>query len=89
VVFVDKDLARAIYDLGHTLIQDDKADLGYTTYRNRTNHRYHGKLAPHHPSPFHHWQAGTLLCLVGQLMSLGALYQDVYDTSDEDETVNT
>lgn len=81
----DPNLAKAIYNLGHTLIQDDKADLGWVTYRNRHNHTYHGKKAPHHPSPFHHWQAGTLLCMIGQMMALGALAQDVYDTPNETE----
>lgn len=80
---LDADLAKAIYNLGHTLIQDDKADLGYLSYRNRTNHVYHGKVAPHHPSPLHHWQVGTLLCMLAQFMSIGALAQDVYDTPNE------
>jgi hypothetical protein len=84
----DANLAKAIYNLGHTLIQDDKADLGWITYRNRNNHFYHGKQAPHHPSPFHHWQLGTVLCMIGQAMALGALASDLtetaYDTPSEE-----
>jgi hypothetical protein len=80
----DANLAKAVYNLGHSLIHDDSGDLGYMSYYGRKNHTYHGKSSPNHPSPFHHWQIGTLLCMVAQFMSIGALAQDVYDTpSDE------
>lgn len=84
----DPNLAKAIYNLGHSLIQDDKGDLGWMSYRNRNTHTYHGKVAPHHPSPLHHWQAGTLLCMLAQFMSIGALASDLtetaYDTTADD-----
>ena len=80
MINLDPSLAKAIYNLGHSLIQDDKGDIGWITYRGRQNHTYHGKVAPDHPSPFHHWQIGTILCMLGQAMALGSLAQDVYDT---------
>jgi hypothetical protein len=89
VINFDPNLAKAIYNLGHSLIQDDKADIGWMTYRNRHNHIYHGKKSPDHLSPFHHYQVGSLLCMLAQFMSIGALAQDVYDTpADEDNTVS-
>lgn len=81
----DENIAKVIYNLGHTLIQDDKADLGWLSYRNRPNHVYHGKRSPSHPSNFHHWQIGTVLCMLGQMMAIGALAQDVYDTPLDDK----
>ena len=81
----DENLAKAIYTFGESLIHDDKGDLGWVTYRNRNNHRYHGQIAPNHPSPFHHYQVGTLLCMLAQFMSIGALAQDVYDTPNDTE----
>lgn len=87
------DLAKVIYNLGHTMILDDKADLGWVTYRGRHNHTYHGKKAPDHPSPFHHYMIGSVLCMLAQAMSIGALANDLtetaYDTPlDEDKTVS-
>jgi hypothetical protein len=85
----DENLAKTIYNLGSSLIQDDKGDIGWITYRNRNNHVYHGKVAPNHPSPFHHWQIGTILCMLGQAMALGAMAQDVYDTPVDDTTAQS
>ena len=85
MVVFDQNLAKALYNFGHSLIQDDKADLGYFSYYGRKNHVYHGENKPHHPSPFHHYQIGTVLCMLAQFMSIGALAQDVYDTPNDKE----
>ena len=65
-----------MWETGVLLIEDDKQDLGYTTYSGRISHRYHGEIRPDHPSPFHHWQGGIALCALGQLFGfMGTLSQ--------------
>ena len=56
-----------IYNLGEMLIEDDKQDIFYTTYKHRIGHRYHGKKNKVHDSAVHHWMLGFLLALVGQI----------------------
>lgn len=77
------DLIEALSIFGESLIKDDKADLGYFTYRNRRRHKYRGKPAPHHPSPFHHYHAGTLLCLTSYLLAPLALMADMKDEAQQ------
>lgn len=64
---------------GESLIRDDKGDLGMLTYRNRRRHRYHGRRSPHHESPFHHWQAGTILVLMSDFLAPIAMAIDLKD----------
>jgi hypothetical protein len=64
---------------GESLIRDDKGDLGYFNYRNRKRHRYHGRHSPHHPSPIHHYMAGTVLTLGSYLLAPIAMYLDLKD----------
>lgn len=71
------DLVETFNLFGESLIKDDKADLGYLTYRNRKRHTYHGKKAPNHPSPLHHYMAGTALCLTSYLLAPLALMIDI------------
>jgi hypothetical protein len=59
--------AEAIYNLGEMLIRDDAQDIFYTTYKHRTGHRYHGKKNKTHESPYHHYQLGFILALIGQV----------------------
>lgn len=80
----DKDMAKILYNLGESMIHDDRGDLGWVTYRNRRLHTYGGRPAPNHSNPMHHWMAGTLLCLTAQAMALvstaqeaQAVYQDI------------
>ena len=40
--------AQYLYDLGEMLIEDDKQDIFYTTYKHRTGHRYRGKKSKTH-----------------------------------------
>jgi hypothetical protein len=82
--YFDKDFAKCIYETGKALIYDDKADLGFTSYKGRSSHKYHGKNAPNHPSPAHHWMAGTLLVMVSQFMALAATAQQAADAFGED-----
>ena len=63
---IDDSIYRLMYELGHALIQDDRSDLYRTTYAYRPRHKYHGKIAPHHTSPLHHWQLGSVLVLLAQ-----------------------
>jgi hypothetical protein len=80
--YFDKDMAKILYNLGESMIYDDRGDLGWVTYRNRRLHQYGGKPAPNHSSPVHHWMAGTALCLMAQAMALVATAQEakaVYD----------
>ena len=75
----DRDVAKILYNLGHSMIQDDRGDLGWTTYHGRRMHHYGGRHAPHHSQPLHHWMAGTVLCLVAQAMALVSTAQDAQD----------
>lgn len=79
MVEVDKDVAKILYNLGESMIHDDRGDLGYVTYRNRKLHHYGGKLAPDHPSPVHHWMLGTLLCLTAQGLALVKTAQEAQE----------
>jgi hypothetical protein len=63
---IDDSVYKLMWELGHALIKDDKSDLYRTTYAHRPRHKYHGKIAPHHASPLHHWQLGSLLVLLAQ-----------------------
>lgn len=79
----DKDVSKILYNLGKSMIEDDKSDLGWVTYKNRRLHRYHGRAAPDHASPVHHWMAGTLLCLIAQglaLVQTATEAQEVYQS---------
>ncbi len=63
-------MSRMLWDLGEMMIEDDKHDIGYFAYRNRKYHTYHGRRAPNHPLPFHHWQIGGIFCIVGKLAAM-------------------
>ena len=79
----DKDAARILYDVGASMIEDDKSDLGWTTYSQRRLHHYHGHRATEHSTPFHHWQLGTLLCLTAQFLALAQTAQEAHDVFQE------
>ena len=96
MVEFDKDVAKILYNLGESMIHDDRGDLGYVTYRNRKLHHYGGKPAPDHPSPVHHWMLGTLLCLTAQGLALvktaqeaQEVYQDIQSATAESSTDET
>ena len=78
------ELVDSLSLLGETLIRDDAGDLGYLTYRNRRRHRYHGRIAPDHPSPVHHYMAGTGILLMSYLFAPIAMVIDMKDTLEED-----
>lgn len=78
-------IAKTIYTLGELMVKDDISDLGYTTYRNRRNHYYHGKHSPNHPSPFHHWQVGTMFMVLGQLMGIASVAREAQAAQAEAE----
>lgn len=71
------DLVETFNLFGESLIKDDKADLGYLNYRNRKRHKYRGRHAPHHPSPWHHYQVGSLLVLGSYLLAPIAMALDI------------
>ena len=52
IPYVTHDMARLFYEASEALVLDDKHDLGYFTYKNRKSHKYHGRLAPNHESPY-------------------------------------
>lgn len=64
---------------GESLIRDDAGDLGYFNYRNRKRHKYHGIKSPHHPSPWHHYQVGTVVSLLSYALAPIAMYIDLKD----------
>lgn len=72
------DFVETLNIFGESLIRDDKSDIGKLSYRNRKRHKYHGKLAPDHPSPFHHYQAGSILLFISYLLAPIAMSMDVY-----------
>lgn len=77
IPYVTLDQANMLYNLGEWLIEDDRHDIGYTTYTNRKNHYYHGKKAPYHESPIHHWQIGGILLLLSQMAGALALVREM------------
>lgn len=81
----DDTVTKLMYDVGSALLQDDAQDLGYFSYRNRRNHRYHGKSSPSHESPWHHWQIGVLLMLGAQALTLSSLVKDAKEAMVEEE----
>lgn len=70
MIKADDTLTNLMYTLGENLIMDDRGDLGYGSYKGRSSHIYHGRRSPNHPSPLHHYQAGTILCLLAQFLRL-------------------
>lgn len=83
----DRDVAKILYNLGASMIHDDRGDLGWTTYHGRRLHQYGGRHAPNHSTPLHHWMAGTALCLVAQAMALVATAQEAQDVVAQIESV--
>jgi hypothetical protein len=72
-----------LWTLGETLIRDDASDLGYASYRGRQNHIYHGVRSPDHPSPLHHYQVGTVLCMVAQLLQLSTVASEAQEIAED------
>ena len=70
IPYVSFDAARMLYNISEAAIFDDKHDIGYFAYKNRKNHKYHGKKAPDHPESFHHWQWGGLGIAAATIMYL-------------------
>lgn len=83
----DDDYTKILYNLGKAMIYDDKADLGYTTYYGRKSHKYNGRYSPNHPSPLHHWQAGSILVLLSQFLSLNNIAKDAMAIAQEDDEI--
>ena len=77
-----------MYTLGENLIRDDRGDLGYGSYKGRTSHIYHGIRSPNHPSPLHHYQAGTVLCLLAQFLRLGNVAGEAQQAAAEIEAMD-
>ncbi len=73
---------------GESLIRDDKADLGYFNYRNHRRHTYHGRVNPHHPSPFHHYQVGTIITLASYFLAPIAMALDLKEELSTEEDGN-
>lgn len=68
--YVDDGVSKVIHEFGALLVRDDASDIGFFSYKNRTTHYYFGRPAPNHPSPWHHWQGGAIMMLMGMLGSL-------------------
>lgn len=88
VIKADDTLTNLMYTLGENLIKDDRGDLGYGSYRNRSSHIYHGVRSPHHPSPFHHYQAGTILCLLAQFLRVTNVAAEAQEAAAEFEDLD-
>ena len=78
IPFITLDQAELLNNWAVSLIEDDRADIGYTTYRNRNSHYYHGKKSPDHESPFHHWQIGGIAYIISQIAGAIALLHEMY-----------
>ena len=79
----DDTISKIMYDIGATMIYDDRADLGYFSYKNRRNHKYNGKYSPDHASPFHHWQIGLIMMLGAQFLQLNQLANEAREVAEE------
>jgi hypothetical protein len=81
VLPVPLELFEILHNVSMFLIRDDARDLGRFRYRDRDDHYYRGRLAPHHRSTIHHWQIGVMglfLSQIGSLMSVGMGVVDGY-----------
>ena len=65
------------------MIKDDAHDLGFTSYRSRANHKYHGVVRPDHPSALHHWQIGSMLVLLSQFLALADTAAEAAEIAEE------
>ena len=72
-----------MWNVGEALIKDDASDLGYASYRGRANHIYHGVRSPNHPSPFHHYQIGTALCMLAQILQLSTVAAEASEVAED------
>lgn len=81
----DSDFAKILYNFGSAMIKDDAHDLGFMSYRSRNSHKYHGVIKPDHPSNLHHWQVGSALVLISQLMALADTASEAMEIADEME----
>ena len=79
----DDDYTKILYNIGKAMIYDDKGDLGYANYHGRRSHTYHGKNSPNHPSPWHHYQLGSVLVLLSQFLSLNSVAKDAQELYNE------
>lgn len=91
IPFITLDQAEMLNNLAVSLIEDDRHDIGYTTYRNRNSHYYHGKRSPNHDSPWHHWQIGGILYIISQIAGAIALTHEMHQGEAEgnEEIVNS
>lgn len=80
------ELVDSMNMFGEQLIRDDSSDLGYFDYRNRRRHKYHGRHAPDHPSPVHHYMLGTVIGLASYMLAPIAMYIDLRDEMDNELT---
>lgn len=87
IPYVELDTASLLYEFSEALIKDDKHDIGYFTYRNRKSHKYHGKPAPNHPSPIHHWQIGGLGIALSLVMGLLHDLQEMQKVMQQENSV--
>ena len=87
--YVSYDAARLLYDISEAAILDDRHDLGWFTYKNRKNHKYHGKVAKDHPDPFHHWQWGGLGIAIAEVMGLLATLNEAQQALNQDKKEQT
>lgn len=83
MIRADDSLTNMMWTLGENLIKDDRGDLGYGSYSGRNSHIYHGTRSPNHPSPFHHYQAGTILCLLAQFLRLTNVASEAQEAAAE------
>jgi len=84
IPFITLDQAEMLNNLAVSLIEDDRHDIGYTTYRNRNSHYYHGRKSPNHESPWHHWQIGGILYIISQIAGAIALTREI-----QEENINS
>lgn len=76
-----------LYNLGETLLYDDRQDIGFFTYRKRQNHYYNGKKSEDHPSALHHWQLGALLVLFSEIAGLVAIAREMQKPPEEERII--
>ena len=79
VFHITTDQAQQIYNLGKTLVEDDKNDLGYLKYYNRP-HEYHGEIHRDHPSMWHHWIPGIFIMTIGQVLGVYAQFREIQES---------
>ena len=83
-------MGKVFYDLGSALIKDDIKDLGWFSYKHRQAGDPHiGWGTGRHDSPIHHWQHGSWLVFLGQVLGALGAVEEITKPDEEESPYDT